>query len=167
MLRPCLSCGRPTNGTRCPEHPIDYGYSSPHWQAVRRARLSHDNHVCQLEREVAGDAYEDRDLVFANELGRPIYPSRITAAFLEHRKAAGITIGTFHTLRHTHTTLALSHGVPLHVVAARIGDDPATVLRTYAHLLPTSDAAASEQIAGLVSSPFAEAAQSRIATAVI
>jgi hypothetical protein len=33
-------------------------------------------------------------------------------------------------------------------VAARLGDDPATVLSTYAHLLPQSDKLAAERIAG-------------------
>jgi hypothetical protein len=37
--------------------------------------------------------------------------------------------------------------VPLHVVAARLGDDQKTVLATYAHLLPNSD----QQAAAVVS----------------
>jgi integrase len=40
----------------------------------------------------------------------------------------------FHNLRHSHSTILLDAGVPLHRVAARIGDDPATLLRTYAQL---------------------------------
>jgi hypothetical protein len=42
-------------------------------------------------------------------------------------------------------------GIPLHVVAARIGDDPKVLLATYAHLLPTSDAEAAERVAALIS----------------
>ncbi len=103
-----------------------------------------------LERAFAGDAYVDADLVFCDELGRPINPTRLTEAFLRHRKTAGIPAGTLHILRHTHTTHALSSGVPVHVVAARIGDRPETVLKTYAHLLPTSDAEAAEQVAALI-----------------
>jgi integrase len=34
-----------------------------------------------LERDFAGDAYEDHDLVFADELGHPIYPTKLTRAF--------------------------------------------------------------------------------------
>jgi hypothetical protein len=37
--------------------------------------------------------------------------------------------------------------VPLHIVAARIGDDPKQVLSTYAHLLPQSDELAAERVA--------------------
>jgi hypothetical protein len=47
-LRPCLDCGRPTVGARCPAHTIDYCYSSPHWQHVRTARLALDGHLCQF-----------------------------------------------------------------------------------------------------------------------
>jgi integrase len=52
-----------------------------------------------------------------------------------------------HTLRHTAATLALTSGVPVHIVAARIGDNPATLLTTYAHLLPQSDELAAERVA--------------------
>jgi integrase len=59
-------------------------------------------------------------------------------------------------LRHTAATLALSATppVPLHVVAARLGDDPKVVLSTYRHLLH-SDAMAAEVIAAqLVDKPL-------------
>jgi integrase len=105
----------------------------------------------RLEQSFAGDAYVDNDLVFADELGRPIDPRKLTDWFGKLRKAAGLTVGTLHILRHTHITHALTHPVPLHVVAARVGDKPETVLATYAHLLPTSDAEAAEQVAALVS----------------
>jgi len=55
--------------------------------------------------------------------------------------------GTLHTLRHTAATLALTSGVPVHIVAARLGDNPQTVLSSYAHLLPQSDELAAERVA--------------------
>jgi integrase len=100
-----------------------------------------------LERDLAGTAYEDGDLVFCDEIGHRIHPQQLTDGFRRLRKAAGILTGSLHILRHTHTTLALTEWVPLHVVAARIGDDPKTVLDTYAHLLPTSDEAAAQVVA--------------------
>lgn len=42
-----------------------------------------------LGRDFAGDAYADRDLVFADELGKPVHPQRLTEWFRRHRKAAG------------------------------------------------------------------------------
>ena len=74
-----------------------------------------------VERAIAGDAYHDRDLVFADALGGPIGPQRLTEWFSERRKGAGIATGTLHTLRHTAATLALTAGVPVHIVAARPG----------------------------------------------
>jgi hypothetical protein len=53
-------------------------------------------------------------------------------------------------LRHTVATLALTAGVPLHVVAARLGDHPQTLLSTYAHLLPHSDAMAADAVAAAI-----------------
>jgi integrase len=92
-----------------------------------------------LERDFAGSAYDDRDLVFCDELGGTIHPNRLTDWFKRRREDAGIPTGTLHILRHTAATLALTSGVPVHIVAARLGDDPKTVLSTYAHLLPSSD----------------------------
>ncbi len=77
-----------------------------------------------LERDLAGDAYDDQDLVFCDELGAPYHPQRLTQWFREHRKAARIPTGSLHVLRHTSATLALTAGVPVHIVAARLGDTP-------------------------------------------
>jgi len=103
-----------------------------------------------LERDFAGDAYDDQDLVFCDELGGAIHPQRLTQWFGEHRKAAAIPAGSLHVLRHTAATLALTSGVPVHIVASRLGDDPKTVLSTYAHLLPQSDELAAERVAAVL-----------------
>ncbi|MGC2374264.1 MAG: site-specific integrase [Solirubrobacteraceae bacterium] len=119
--------------------------------------LSHHRATQRLERDLAGPAYDDGDLVFADELGAPIHPQRLTEWFSKHRKAASIATGSLHILRHTSATLALTADppVPLHVVAGRLGDDPKTVLGTYAHLLPHSDAMAAEAVAAaLVDNPL-------------
>ncbi len=74
--------------------------------------------------------------------------------------AWGIPSGSLHVLRHTAATLALTATppVPLHVVAGRLGDDPKTLVGTYAHLLPHSDAMAAEAVAAaLVDNPLTNA----------
>jgi integrase len=119
--------------------------------------LRHHRETQQLERDLAGPVYADQDLVFADELGRPIHPQRLTQWFGKQRKAAGIPSGSLHVLRHTAATLALSATppVPLHVVAGRLGDDPKTLLGTYAHLLAHSDEQAAEVVAAaLVDNPL-------------
>jgi integrase len=117
--------------------------------ALRRHLLAQ-----QLERAIAGDAYVDHDLLFADGLGGPIHPQRISEWFLHRRKAAKIPVGSIHVLRHTHATIALTEGIPLHVVAARLGDDPKTVLTTYAHLLPRSDVEAAFAVAAIFDKPW-------------
>ena len=49
-------------------------------------------------------------------------------------------------------TLALTATppVPLHIVAGRLGDDPTTLLSTYAHLLPQSDEQTAESLASVL-----------------
>jgi integrase len=50
-----------------------------------------------LERDLAGPAYHDRDLVFCNELGQPIYPTRPGEWFAKRARALGLP-GDLHTL---------------------------------------------------------------------
>lgn len=85
--------------------------------------------------------------MFVDPLGGTIHPRRLCDWFSKHRKPAGIPAGSLHVLRHTAATLMLSGGVPIHIAAARLGDDPTTVLGTYAHLLPQSDEMAAERVA--------------------
>lgn len=128
--------------------------------------LTEHKEAQNVERALAGDAYADGDLVFASELGAPIPPNRLSERFMRLRKAAGVKQGTMHTLRHTAATLMLSGirpsqpgaddgvpAVPLHVVAARLGDRPETVLRVYAHLLPKSDEDAAAGMARIIAGP--------------
>ncbi|HEY6637072.1 MAG TPA: tyrosine-type recombinase/integrase [Solirubrobacterales bacterium] len=100
-----------------------------------------------LERDFAGDAYTDSDLVFCDELGGAIHPQRLSEWFRRHRIAAGIPTGSLHILRHSVITVMLTSGIPVHVVAGRVDDTPQSVLGTYAHLLPQSDAVAAERVA--------------------
>lgn len=113
-----------------------------------------------VEQALAGDVYEyELDLVFPDELGRVTHPNAISNQFVVRRKAAGIPVGSIHVLRHTHATIALETRCPLHVVAARLGDRPETLLATYAHLLPTSDAAVADAVAAaIVDKPLTKAA---------
>jgi integrase len=105
-----------------------------------------------LERDLAAGAYEDHDLVFCDEIGQPIHPQTLSRAFTRRRKEAGLPTGSLHVLRHTAATLALTATppVPLHIVAARLGDHPKTTLATYAHLLPSSDEVAAERVAAAI-----------------
>jgi integrase len=56
-----------------------------------------------------------------------------------------------HDLRHTHATILLTAGVPVHVVSQRLGHASAVVTMTvYAHVLPGSQRDAADRFAALV-----------------
>jgi integrase len=55
----------------------------------------------------------------------------------------------FQDLRGTHETLLLDRGVPVHVVAARCGHDPAVLLRSYAKRTKKADTSAAAVIGAL------------------
>jgi integrase len=115
------------------------------------AALTRHQGAQKVERSLAGDAYADHDLVFADELGRPLSPQSLTEAFGVLRKAAGIRPGRLHDLRHTSATHLLTAGVPVHIVSARLGhSSPMVTLSTYAHVLPRSDAQAAEVTAAVL-----------------
>ena len=98
------------------------------------------------ERDLAGTLWVGGDHVFRRELGEPLFPDTPTALMAklqrQHNTAAAkagtlpLPVIRLHDLRHLHATLLLRAGVPVHVVAARLGHaDPAITLRVYAHVL--------------------------------
>jgi integrase len=101
--------------------------------AVRR------HHLAQLEERMrAANLWENHDLVFTSERGRPLdgnnFRQRAFARLLERADLPHIR---FHDLRHTAATLLMSQGVPIKVASEMLGHaDITTTLRTYSHVLP-------------------------------
>jgi integrase len=92
------------------------------------------------------------DLVFTSPLGEMLHPDTLSEAFSAKVAAAGIKRVTFHCLRHTHITLLLKSGVPVHVVSARAGHaKPSITLDTYCHLLGGEDNDAAKQAEAILS----------------
>lgn len=88
--------------------------------AVMKGHKSRQN----AEKLVGGPAYEDRDLVFSNELGALVSPAWFTRATKRHAVAAKIPALSPHAAaRHTWATLALEAGIHAKVVQ----DDSGTV----------------------------------------
>ena len=110
------------------------------------ALQSHRKRQMQAQ-AIAGASWVGEGHLFVNGFGKPICPSAPTqrlslavAAFNEANgdRADRVTLprSRFHDLRHVHATLLLRAGVPVHVVAARLGHaDPAITLRVYAHVI--------------------------------
>lgn len=91
------------------------------------------------ERLHAGPAWDDLDLVFANEVGRPLSRANLVGrSFLPLLRRAGLPRIRFHDLRHTAATLLLGRGVHPRIAADMLGHATVAVtLDTYSHVTPT------------------------------
>jgi integrase len=71
-------------------------------------------------------------------------------------RAAGLPDTHIYSLRHSHVSIALSAGIPVHVVSARVGHSSATMtLNAYAHCLPQQGRDAAQVIAAALAVPQA------------
>lgn len=94
----------------------------------------------------------DDALIFPSpgaEITRPRDARSLTKEFARRARKLGFSRLRFHDLRGTHETLLLDAGVPVHVVAARCGHDPAILLRTYARRTKKADTSAAAVIGAL------------------
>ena len=83
--------------------------------------------------------YEDRDLIFATNVGTPINPENlVNRSFKPLLEKAGLPEIRFHDLRHTCATLLLGRGVHPKIVQELLGHATiAMTLDTYSHYLPS------------------------------
>jgi integrase len=100
------------------------------------------------ERLTAGPSWlAGDDYVFTTGWGAPVHPDAVSSLVADLIKAHNATVrdggvgellptARPHDLRHIHATTLLLAGVPVHVVAARLGHaDPSVTLRVYAHVI--------------------------------
>lgn len=78
-------------------------------------------------------------------------PHAVTREFCRQARKRGFPKLRFHDLRGSHETALLDASVPVHVVAARCGHDPAVLLRTYAKRTKKADTDAASAIGTLLS----------------
>ncbi len=111
-----------------------------------RHRLEQDE-----ERRVWSTSYDDHDLVFAREDGRPIDPGVVTKRFRELTDKAGLRPVRLHDLRHGAASLRLAAGVDIAVVSKQLGHSTITLTSdTYSHLLQDVGRKAAERAMALV-----------------
>ena len=81
---------------------------------------------------------DDREgLVFTWENGSPVLGDYASKQFVRAQRDSGLPRLTLHEVRHTHASILLREGVPVHVVSARLGHKDASVtLNVYAHHIP-------------------------------
>ena len=121
-------------------------YGEPKTQHSRRTVWLSDGTVSALERHhvaqeaqrhLAAPAWHDHGLVFPDELGGPLWRSRIRRDFKRLLAKAGLPNALrFHDLRHSAASLLLAEGVPVKVVSEMLGhSDVKMTLSIYAHVI--------------------------------
>jgi integrase len=100
-----------------------------------------------FQRQAAGEAWANLDLIVCDELGGPIRPDSVD----RHRDAviaeAGVPPLTTHQLRHGAAARMLKAGVPIAVVAEKLGhQDVSLTYSTYGHLSHEDQTAANDAI---------------------
>ena len=121
-----------------------------------KAHRQHQSEVKMRNRQ----AYHDHGLMFAKEarvtsaerLGNPLQTNNIAEREFDGLvRMAGVRRIKFHGLRHTAATLALAAGVPVKVVAHRLGHSKTSItLDLYSHVLPSMSKDAARKIGALL-----------------
>ncbi|RQD78143.1 MAG: site-specific integrase [Halanaerobium sp. MSAO_Bac5] len=79
--------------------------------------------------------YEDQDIVFAKDNGKPYSPDVPSRRFKSVAKKAGLGEFRLHDLRHTFATISLEAGVPIKVISERLGHSSVTTtMDIYSHV---------------------------------
>jgi integrase len=87
-------------------------------------------------RRLAGEKWQENDLIFPTRLGTPMHPTSMTKDFNLVLAKAGLPNLRFHDLRHTAATLMLQQGIHPKIVQERLGHaDISLTLNTYSHVM--------------------------------
>jgi len=100
-----------------------------------------------LAKEVAGERWQENDLVFPSTIGTPLYYKRMTTEFKRILKQAGLPDIRFHDLRHTSLSSLMEMGTPINTVQRRAGHSKAsTTVNVYGHSTVHSQDEAADKI---------------------
>lgn len=98
-----------------------------------------------------GPAYEEQNLVVANELGKVINSGQLRKVMKRISEKANVPYIPPKNLRHTHATLLLYSGVNPKVVQERLGHSDITItLNVYSAMLPIMQEEAAEKFGSLL-----------------
>jgi integrase len=117
--------------------------------ALRRHRAAQAEQRLRM-----GPLWDESDIVFANELGRPLEAGNVLRrSFWPLLERAELPRIRFHELRHTAATLLLHQGVHPKVVQEMLGHAQiAVTLDLYSHVTPTLQRQATDAMEAILSS---------------
>lgn len=130
---------------RRPPGGVRPGLADP-WGGLLACELRQD-----VDRVLAGSAWQDSGLVFTRADGSSWPPEIVSQRFRELAAAAGLRGVRLHDLRHGQASLMLAAGVPMSSVSKRLGHASIAITAdTYSHLLEGVGRAAAQAAADLV-----------------
>lgn len=98
-----------------------------------------------------GTKWNDKDFIFTQWNGEPIYPSTPSKWFAKFLKQNNLKIITFHQLRHTSATILINEGINIREVSKRLGhSNTSTTLNIYSHALKSADKDAADKIGNIL-----------------
>ncbi|MEU7870926.1 site-specific integrase [Dactylosporangium sp. NPDC049140] len=101
------------------------------------------------DRDVAGERWQDHDLVFPSVIGTPMEPRNADRAWHATRAKAGLRWLRLHDLRHACATFLLASGASPRTVMKTLGHSQISLtMNTYAHVLDDIERAAVDAAAG-------------------
>ena len=134
--------GEPKSGKA---RPVDLDAATLAALRAHKATLAREKLASPLPR------FNRAGLLFVNADGTALHPDYLSRRFRKLAADAKLPAIRLHDLRHTHASLLLAAGVPVHVVAQRLGHaDPGFTMRIFGHLLPRQQRDAAELVAGMV-----------------
>jgi len=99
------------------------------------------------ERIMAGNKWQDHDLIFPSSIGTPLSQSNLNRDYKQLLQEANLPDIRFHDLRYTAASLMLKQGISVKVVQERLGhSDAAMTLNVYSHVIPGMQREAAEKM---------------------
>jgi integrase len=111
----------------------------------------HALHAAQDDqREAAGEFWEGTELVFSDDLGRPLHEWTLNRDLKRLCRDNALPEKTMHDLRRSHGTYLLLQGLSLDVVKKRLGHADRKTTELYAKVLPELEREAAQAMGTLV-----------------
>lgn len=103
------------------------------------------------EKELAGNAYKDEDLIFCSPLGQKLDTRRLYEIHRQTLKRKNMEHIPFHILRHTVATLLLEKGEDIKTIQDLLGHaDPATTMQIYIHVTDKRRADCADNLGSII-----------------
>lgn len=103
--------------------------------SVAVALLKHHKKQQEAEKKLAGELYQDSNLVFCTALGNRLIPRNVERTLYRIAEKAGVEGVSVHSIRHTYATRLFERGIPAKTVSTLLGHkDIKYTLNIYTHV---------------------------------